>query len=238
DLKFNEAILYRMTEEYKRQYGVVKQIQTVKEDDASKDSERRKAYRKEIDDAEKHHQTILDKEGLFREDLSELTRQQLERMSQLHEAYQSKLDTDNKKYGQNLKTVSNAADAELKRRAKAEESYIISIIRQKQDEAEAERTTYNERLEKAGNLGLERAQMTARQPQAVEILEKQHRENVNKIDAHAIAKEIDARLGAHRDVNADIRIAIQEQLAQMTTLVQATEELSAVMSEMELAQMI
>src|SRR5690606_37583461 len=134
----------------------------------SKDSERRKAYRKEIDDAEKHHQTILAKEGLFREDLSELTRQQLERMSQLHEAYQSKLDTVNKKYGQNLKTVSNAAEAELKRRAKAEESYIVSLIRQKQDEAEAERTAYNERLEKAGIFGLEREQMTARQLQRSE----------------------------------------------------------------------
>src|SRR5690606_32227293 len=236
DLKFNEAILYRMTEEYKRQYGVVKQIQTVKGDDASKDSERRKAYRKEIDDAEKHHQTILAKEGLFREDLSELTRQQLERMSQFHEAYQSKLDTVNKKYGQNLKTVSNAADAEVKRRAKAEESYIVSLVRQKQDEAEAERTAYNERLEKAGIFGLEREQMTARQLQALEILEKQHRENINKIDADAIAKEIDARLGAHREEIADIRIANQEELAQIRTLAQAKEKLSSVMSEKELAQ--
>src|SRR5690606_23464629 len=45
------------------------------------DSIRRKAYQKELDEAEKHYQAVLQQKNLFREDLSELDKDQLIELS-------------------------------------------------------------------------------------------------------------------------------------------------------------
>lgn len=204
--------------------------------DKNTDSIRRKAYQKELDEAEKHYQEILQQKNLFREDLSELDKNQLIELSKYQDEYQSKLDSINNKYGESLKTVTNTANEELKKRAKAEENYIDSILIKRQTESEAERSAYDDRLKKAGLFGIERESMTKRQLDALEILEREHKQNINKIDADAISKEIDARIASNRDVITDLRIRHVEELSEIKNLAQAKEYLSETLSEKELSQ--
>ncbi|WP_138092689.1 phage tail tape measure protein [Sphingobacterium daejeonense] len=202
----------------------------------SKESDRRKAFQKELEDAEKHYQELLKQKGLFREDLSELDKDQLAELSKYQDQYQSKLDSINTKYGESLKSVTNTANEELKKRAKAEENYIDSILIKRQTEAEAERSAYDDRLKKAGLFGIERESMTERQLNVLEILEREHKSNIAKIDADAIAKEIDARITNNKDVITDLRIRHMEELSEIKTLAQAKEYLSANLFEKELSQ--
>lgn len=200
------------------------------------ESSQKKAYQKELDAAEKHHQAILQQKNLFREDLSELDKGQLIELAKYQDEYQSKLDSINTKYGESLKTITNTANEELKKRAKAEENYIDSILIKRQTESEAERSAYDDRLKKAGLFGIERESMTKRQLDALEILEREHKQNINKIDADAIAKEIDARIANNRDIITDLRIRHVEELSEIKNLSQAKEYLSATLSEKELSQ--
>ncbi|WP_185213756.1 phage tail tape measure protein [Sphingobacterium mizutaii] len=199
-------------------------------------SSQKKAYQKELDAAEKQYQAILQQKNLFREDLSELDKDQLIELSKYQDEYQSKLDSINTKYGESLKTVTNTANEELKKRTKAEENYIDSILIKRQTESEAERSAYVDRLKKAGLFGIGREAMTKRQLDALEILEREHKQNINKIDADAIAKEIDARIASNRDIITDLRIRHVEELSEINNLAQAKEYLSATLSEKELSQ--
>lgn len=211
---------------------------TITDPKAAKAAEkaRKEAYKRELADAEKHYQQQLQAEGLFRKDKREMTAEELEKLAKIEGEYQEKVDSINKKYDKSLKDTSRVAEAELTKRLASEQRYIDSLLVKKQTEAEAERSAFDDRLKKAGLFGLERQQMTERQLRALQILEKQHRDNLNKIDADAIAKEIDARLAAHREEATDLRIAHQEELAEIRTLADAKRVLSEVMGAKELAQ--
>lgn len=204
--------------------------------DKNTDSIRRKAYQKELDEAEKHYQAVLQQKNLFREDLSELDKDQLIELSKYQDEYQSKLDSINTKYGESLKTVTNTANEELKKRANAEKNYIDSILIKKQTEVQAEESAYKDRLKKAGLFEVERKDMTERQLEAVEILEREHYDNLGKINADAIAKEIDFRIQSNKDVLSDMRIQHMEELADIKTLNQAKEYLASTYSEKDLSQ--
>ncbi len=208
----------------------------VKISGSEKESERRKNYQKELDDAEKHHQDMLQKEGLFREDLSELTKEQLIKMSEMNEAYQTKVDDVNKKYGENLKNMTNAAQVELKKREKQEQNYIDALIRQKQKESDIEFIAYQERLTKAGIFNKKYEEMDEKQKQAFEILHKQYQDNIAKIDADAIKAEYDRITTAYDTKLADLRIQHNEELSSITTLAQAKDRLSDTLSAKELSQ--
>lgn len=241
-LTLANATLSEMYKIYYSQHEIKKKINNLDSDDdkdkAARKAEqaRRKAHQKEIIEAEKQYQALLQKEGLFREDLSELTKEELEKLAQHEADYQTKIDAIQKKYVENLKTISQTAEKELKRRADAERKYIDSILIAKQTEAEAERLAFDDRLKKAGLYGLDREKLTERQLQALEILERQHKGNLAKIDADAIAKEIDARTNNNRDAITDLRIQHAEELAEIRTLAQAKEMLSSTMSDKELSQ--
>ncbi len=206
------------------------------DNDKTSDSDRKKAYQKELDDAEKHHQDTLKQKALFREDLSELSKEQLTDLAKLEDDYQTKLDAINAKYGESLKTRTNAANQELKKRIDAEDNYVKSILIKKQTEAEAEENAFKERLLKAGLFGLNRESLTENQLKALEILEKEHKSNLAKIDADAIAKEIDARLAMNKDVLTDLRIKHQEELSEIHSLNQAKDLLAQTLTEKELSQ--
>lgn len=236
DLKFNEAILYRMTEEYKRQYGVVKQIQTVKGDDATKDSERRKAYRKEIDDAEKHHQRLLQQEGLFREDLSELTNEQLEKMIEYNNAYQTELDRINNKYGENLKTVTNAAEKVLKKRLFDQEKYRQEVLLKEKSLLEQEKIAHDERLKQAGIYGKERYQLEGDYLKTYDALLKQHHANIDAIEDNAIAVDLEKQKKAYEQNLTELKIKHNNELSEITTLEQAKQYLRGKLNEKELSQ--
>lgn len=198
--------------------------------------ERRSTYQKELDEAEKHHQKLLQQKGLFREDLSELDKEQLIELAGYQKIYQDKLDAINTKYGESLKTVTQTANQELKKRADAESNYINSVLIKRQSESEAEKAAYDDRLKKAGLFGVERESLTARQLMALEILEKEHKDNLSKIDANAIAKEIDSRINNNRDVVSDLRIRHQEELSSIRNLSQAKDYLRKYLNDQELAQ--
>ncbi|GAA4137961.1 phage tail tape measure protein [Sphingobacterium kyonggiense] len=199
-------------------------------------SAKKTAYQKELDEAEKHHQKLLQQKGLFREDLSELDKEQLIELAGYQKTYQDKLDAINTKYGESLKTVTQTANQELKKRADAESNYINSVLIKRQSESEAEKAAYDDRLKKAGLFGVERESLTARQLLALEILEKEHKDNLAKIDANAIAKEIDSRINNNRDVVSDLRIRHQEELSSIRNLSQAKDYLRKYLNGQELAQ--
>lgn len=204
--------------------------------DKNADAIRRKAYQKELEEAEKHHQSLLQQKNLFREDLSELDKDQLIKLAKYQDEYQAKLDSINTKYGESLKTVTNTANEELKKRANAEKNYIDSILIKKQTEVQAEESAYNDRLKKAGLFEVERKDMTERQLEAIEILEREHNDNLGKINANAIAKEIDFRIESNKDVLRDMRIQHMEELSDIKTLNQAKEYLASTYSEKDLSQ--
>lgn len=136
-----------------------------------------------------------------------------------------------------------AADRQAERDKKSQEKmladqekYRQQVLLKQKSLTDQERAAHDERLKQAGIYGIEREKLSEQQMQVLEALEKQHQENLDKIDSDAIAKEIDTRLAAHREEIADLRIANQEELAEVRTLAQAKEMLSGVMSERELAQ--
>ncbi len=200
------------------------------------ESARKKAFQKELDDAEKHYQELLKQKDLFREDLSELDKDQLMELAKYQEDYQSKLDSIHNKYGENLKTISQTAIQELKKRAKAEEDYIDAILIKKQSEGEAEINAYKDRLKKAGLLDVEKEKMTKRQLDALEILQRQHQDNMAKIDSDALAKEIDARIAANDEMVRNLRIEHQKELSSIETLAQAKDKLSKWLSAKEISE--
>lgn len=204
--------------------------------DSKADSKRRKAYQKELEDAEKHHQDLLQQKGLFREDLSELDKSQLVELAKYEDEYQGKIDSINQKYGESLKTVTNTANQELKKRADAETRYIDTMLIKKQTEGEAEKSAYEDRLVKAGLFGVERETMTKRQLDALQILEREHANNMAKIDSEALAKEIDARIATNGEQLRILRIEHHKELSDIETFAQAKEALSKWLTKKEIME--
>src|SRR5690606_4715348 len=149
---------------------------------------RKEAYKKELEDAEKHYQEQLQAEGLFRKDKRTMTAEELDKLAKIEEEYQEKIDSINKNYDKSLKDTSKVADTELTKRLAAEQRYIDSLLVKKQTEIEAEQNAHDERLKKAGLFGLNREQMTERQLQALDVLEKQHKDNIIKINKESVKK--------------------------------------------------
>ena len=194
------------------------------------------AVRKELDAAEKHYQDLLQQKGLFRRDLSELDKEQLEELSIYESQYQSKVDGIHRKHGETLKTINQTAAQELKRREKSEESAVNSILRKKQTEAEGERAAFEDRLRNAGLFGVEREDLTERQLSALEVLEREHQERLDQIDADALTKEIDRRLSENKDALTDLQLRHQQELTEIRTFDHARIVLSENMSTRELSK--
>ncbi|SEG63008.1 phage tail tape measure protein [Sphingobacterium lactis] len=205
-------------------------------DSKKAESSRKKAFQKELQEAEQYYQESLKKEGLFRKDKRLMTTEELEKMAAIESDYQQKVDQIHSKYNQTLKDTTKSAEKELNSRLLAESKAIDAILLKKQSEAEAEVAAYQERLAKAGLFGVQREEMTARQLRALEILEAEHKANLAKIDASAIAKEIDTRIAANKDIVTDLRIKHMEELTAIRTLGQAKQYLSKDLTSQELAQ--
>ncbi|HIY76403.1 MAG TPA: phage tail tape measure protein [Candidatus Sphingobacterium stercorigallinarum] len=194
------------------------------------------AFRKELDAAEKHYQDLLQQKGLFRRDLSELDKKQLEELSMYESQYQSKVDGVHRKHGETLKTINQTASQELKRREKSEASAVDSILRKKQSEAEGERAAFEDRLKNAGLFGVKREGLTERQLSALVALEREHQERLDQIDADALTKEIDRRLSENKDALTDLQLKHQQELAEIETFDQARIVLSENLSTRELSK--
>ncbi|MGJ1419993.1 phage tail tape measure protein [Sphingobacterium spiritivorum] len=203
---------------------------------AVSEKDRNKAYRNELEAAEIRYQTLLQKEKLFREDLSEMSKEDLERLVVFQNDYQKTVDDINKKYGESLKTTTNTAQKELDKRSDAEKRYLDSVLIRNQTEVEAEKNAYNDRLAKAGLFDLDLKNMNERQKNALEILQREHQLNIVNITKKGINDELDELKSAYKEELSEMRIAHYEELSNIKTLSQAKSVLSKTMNERELKQ--
>lgn len=136
-----------------------------------------------------------------------------------------------------------AADAKAERERKAQEKlleqqkdYQAEVLKNSKSLREQEDIEHQERLKKAGLFGLDRQTLTKHQLAVLEALEKQHQDNINKLDTEAMKKGIEERQNAFQDQLTDLRIRNNEELAQVRTLEQAKAKLSATLSAEALRQ--
>ncbi|MEJ5143932.1 phage tail tape measure protein [Sphingobacterium sp. MYb388] len=201
----------------------------------------KKARLKELDDAKINYQEKLKAEGLFQKDINSLTAEQLEKRAQIKDDYIKKENEINAKYNHSQREQTNKDSAELDRRAANERRYRDKLVDKTDPLIQQEKEAYEKRLEQAGLFDKEmedkikkRDSLSVEQKTALEILQKNHQKNLNKIDADAIAKHTDKVLKANADELADLKIKHIDELSSITTLAQAKEALAGKLSDKEL----
>lgn len=200
-----------------------------------------KARLKELEDAKKDYQEKLKAEDLFQKDINSLTAEQLEKRAQIKEDYIKKENEINDKYNHSQREQTNKDSAELDRRAANERRYRDKLVDKTDPLIQQEKEEYEKRLQLAGLFDKEMEDkvkkwetLTVEQQTALEILRNNHKKNLNKIDADAIAKHTDKVLKANADELADLKIKHIDELSAITTLAQAKEALAGKLSDKEL----
>src|SRR5690606_997289 len=150
--------------------------------------------------------------------------------------YQRELDQINIKYGENLKTVTNAAEKELKKRLFDQEKYRQEVLLKEKSLLEQEKVAHDERLKQDGIYGKERKQHEGEFLQAYDALKKQHEANVDAIEDNAIAVDLEKQKKAYERELTQLKIKHNNELSEITTLEQAKNHLRGSFSEKELAQ--
>lgn len=97
-----------------------------------------------------------------------------------------------------------------------------------------ENLAFNKRLKDLNIFHLQQQEMTQAQKDALLALEKEHQDNLDKIDADIIKKAIDVQKTAYEQQLADLKIANRDQLNEITSLEEAKQILSETMSLSEL----
>ncbi|MFD2962767.1 MULTISPECIES: phage tail tape measure protein [Olivibacter] len=200
------------------------------------DSKANKARLKALEEEQKNYNERLKAANLFRENLSELTDQQLQQLLALQKQHQTKMDEINKQFGHSEKTITLTAQVEIDKRAKAYETEQNRIIASQKSTIEQENDAHQLRLEKAGLAGKQREDLTAHQLKVLEILEQTHQANLNKLDAQAMKKEIEERQQNFQNELSEMRIRNNEELSQVKTLADAKLKLEGSVSPKVLQQ--
>jgi TP901 family phage tail tape measure protein len=200
------------------------------------DSKANKARLKALEEEQKNYNERLKAANLFREDLSELTDQQLQQMLTLQKQHQTKMDEINKQFGHSEKTITLTAQVEIDKRVKAYETEQNRIIASQKSTIDQENDAYQLRLEKAGLARKQREELTAHQLKVLEILEQTHQANLNKLDAQAMKKEIEERQQNFQNELSEMRIRNNEELSQVKTLADAKLKLEGSISPKVLQQ--
>lgn len=121
------------------------------------------------------------------------------------EEYESKLDalelahleyrlkTEDLEENKRVELKQKIADKRVKiaEKVREKEQQIDSIIDSETSAEEREKKDFSERLKRAGLFGMDREKMTEKQLKALEVLEKRHNENLNKIQSEARKKKND-----------------------------------------------
>ena len=104
-----------------------------------------------------------------------------------------RLKTENLKENKRVELKQKITDKKIAimEKAKKKEQYIENVIDSASPAELKEKKAYEERLRQAGLFGVEREVMTKDQLQALEILEKQHKVNLAKIEKDAKKKRTD-----------------------------------------------
>ncbi|MEN5085709.1 phage tail tape measure protein [Sphingobacterium faecium] len=194
----------------------------------------KKARLKELEEAKKGYQDQLIAAGLYQKERSTMTAEELDKLAIIEAEYQKKSDAINRKYNHSLQETTKLAESELIKREASERRYRDQLLDKSDPLLQQEKAAYQKRLEDAGLFGKERELLTAEQLTALETLENNHRKNINKIDADAIAKHTDQVLAKNNEELAELRIKHNIELSEITTLAQAKEVLSNQLSEKEL----
>ena len=129
--------------------------------------------------------------------------------------------------------VGNSISIQSDKILAAQEKYLLSI----KSLIEQEKAAHDERLKETGLFGRKRAEMTAHELQVLEALENIHRSNLAKIDADAIADDIDRKQeGFQRRLN-ELKVGHNEEIKQIHTLEQARAALEGELSDKALDQL-
>lgn len=198
--------------------------------------EANKARAAELEVAKKSYQEQLEAEGLFRKDRRTMTAEELEKLLDIEQDYQTKVDEINKKYQHSATNTANVAEAELLRRELAERKYRDNLLSPKSEPLQREEEQHRQRLEQAGLFGKKREELTEEQLSALEKLETMHAYNIGKIDANAMRQAIEDRQKLYQDELTDLRIRNNEELAEIRTLEQAKIKLADSLSPEALRQ--
>lgn len=195
-----------------------------------------KARLAELEDAKKAYQAQLEAEGLFRKDRREMTADELEKLLQIEQSYQDRVDEINRKYQHSTTETTKVAEAELLKRELAEKKYRDKLLDPRDPQYVQEQEQHEERLKLAGIYGKKREDLTAEQMKALERLEAIHAANIGKIDAEAMKKGIEDRQHTFQDELTELRIRNNEELAEVRTLEQAKVKLAESLTPQALRQ--
>ncbi|MGJ1228847.1 phage tail tape measure protein [Sphingobacterium siyangense] len=241
--------------ETQKEYEAFKQKNEIKDDDETAnaptvtvtDKEAEKAAKKAaaeakrarlaaLEQAKKDYQDQLKAAGLFQRDRRTMTADELEKLAKIEEDYQKKQSEINQKYNHSEQDTTNKAQHELDKRAAAERRYRDKLVDKTDPLVQQENEAYEERLKSAGLFDVKREGMTEEQLIALEILEKNHQININRIDSEAISKHTNNLLKAHSEEISELKIKHIDELAQITSLNKAKEFLAATLTVKELNQ--
>ncbi|WP_313265091.1 phage tail tape measure protein [Sphingobacterium sp.] len=238
-----------------KEYEAFKQKNEIKDDDETAnaptvtgtDKEAEKEARKAaaeakrarlaaLEQAKKDYQDQLKAAGLFQKDRRTMTADELEKLAKIEEDYQKKQSEINQKYNHSEQDTTNKAQYELDKRAAAERRYRDKLVDKTDPLVQQENEAYEERLKSAGLFNIKRESMTEEQLIALEILEKNHQININKIDSEAISKHTDNLLKSYSEEISDLKIKHNDELTQINSLQQAKEVLAKNLTIKELNQ--
>lgn len=125
------------------------------------------------------------------------------------------------KRGKEAERARKKEETDRERELQKQKEYREKIIAEQETLADQERIAYMKRLEDAGLFGKQREHMTADELAALEALQAQHHENLNKMDAAATKEAIDKKQAAFEAELQQLRIQHNEQYKEIKTMEEA-----------------
>lgn len=116
------------------------------------------------------------------------------------------------------------------RELEAQAAYRQKVLEGQLSLIEQERLAHQRRLEEAGIAGKQRQDLNEEEYRVLLALEKEHYSNLDKLDAEAIAKDIDRRQSSFDDQLEELRIHHNEEFKQIKTIEQARAALQGELS--------
>jgi len=178
------------------------------------------------------HEDRLKEVGLFGKKKHDLTKKDHEVLEALEKIHQ-----------QNIKNITeksdkkdNSAKEKLKQELEQQAAYRREVTNSQKNLIDQENITHNDRLKKAGLFGKKREKLTAEELSALISLEKIHQNNLDKIDADAISKDIEEKQKAFEKELKAIRFKNSQELSEANSFQKAKGLLVGQLSAEELAK--
>lgn len=185
----------------------------------------------QIAQEEEAHKARLVEVGLFGKARSAMTADDLKVLTDLEKVHREKIASINASANKKALAQQNRDDKEEQERLKQQQDYRTEIINSQKSEIEQEYIAHQERLKKAG---IDANKITAENALTYEALLKLHQSKLDKLDAEAISKHLDAIQKKYdKDLSA-LKIRNNMELGSITTIEQAKALLRDSLSKKEL----